>query len=65
MCMFIAFFFSIAKNVCNVFKTRAAKVQEDLMKALSGIDVVVNPDKVISLSASLNSIDTYFTCMQT
>ena len=64
MCVRIYAFFPYSKE-CNVFKTRAAKVQEDLTKALSGIEVVVNPDKVISLSANLRSIETYITCMQT
>lgn len=34
-----------ASKECNSFKTRAAKVQTDLVKALSGVEVLVNPAK--------------------
>lgn len=34
-----------ASKECNSFKTRAAKVQTDLTKALPGLEVQVNPDR--------------------
>lgn len=34
-----------ASKECNSFKTRAAKVQIDLTKALPGLEVQVNPDR--------------------
>lgn len=63
MVFFLIYLLLYSSKQCNSFKTRAIQVKEGLEEGVTGITVLVNPDKVCLVNV-INFVDDFSSCIE-